>query len=249
MSDQAQSASANSRSLERVTSAMALPPRLRELLAEFAEGQTRPVTNAALAARMRTEATTWINAVHMQHRRCNNPVVEPDDPGDPVGRQEIDLHFLLVSLTRLRRAVGLATRIDELQDRLLGRLLEFDRRVPYLSDLRNVAEHFDEYTVGSGRNRKVGRAQLQNWAMGTSADGQLTWTWLGRTVDTAQVHAAATDLYRGFHAALKVHLGESQSLAGSRPVLPSTGIVDDAAMSDVLGTATDVADVIGPSSD
>lgn len=145
---------------------MAVPERVRELLEEFAQVQARPITDPALIERMRSEATTWINAVHMQHRRAKNP------HEDDVWRQEIDLYFLLVALTRLRRAVGLATRVAELQDPLLDRLIEFDRAIPSLTTLRNVAEHFDDYTTGKGRAANVKRHQLQVWGRSSGHHGR-----------------------------------------------------------------------------
>lgn len=177
-----------------------VPDRVRELLAEFSEVQASPITDSALVERMRTEATRWINAVHMQHRRISEPLVNADDPGAEVWRQEIDLHFLLVSLTRLRRAIGLATRVGSLQEALIDRIVEFDGHVPYLPRLRNVGEHFDDYTVGKGRDAEVRRAQLQTWSMGSDPEGHLIWNWLGEAVHLAEAHTAATDLYRGFLA-------------------------------------------------
>lgn len=72
---------------------------------------------------MRTKATTWINGVHVQHRRATRPRVDPEAPGDEVWRQGIDLHFLLVALTGLRRAVGRTGRVAELQGSLLDMLV------------------------------------------------------------------------------------------------------------------------------
>jgi hypothetical protein len=169
-----------------------MPDHLRALLAEFAAAQSRPITDSALVERMTTEATKWINAIHTQQRR----VSEINDPW----QKEIDLHFLLVSLTRLRRAIGLATRVDQLQEALIGRIAEFDGHVPYLPRLRNAGEHFDDYTVGNGRDTQVRRAQLQTWSMGSDPDGQLIWNWLGEELRLAEAHRAATDLYRGFLA-------------------------------------------------
>lgn len=185
---------------------MALPDRLLELLAEFKEIQARPITDQALVERMRTEATTWVNGVHMQHHRISKPLAVPDDPSAGAWRQEIDLHFLLVALTRLRRAVGLATRVGLIQQALLVRIAEFDDQVPYLLRLRNVGEHFDDYTIGKGRDSQVKRAQLQTWSMGSDTNGQLTWTWLGVEMRPAEAHAAAKNLYRGFLADAEQYL-------------------------------------------
>jgi hypothetical protein len=172
---------------------MPMPDRLREFLAESAAIQASPVTDSALVERMRTEATRWVNAVHMQHRRISAP-------GAGVWQLEADLHFLFVSMTRLRRAIGLVTKVDQLQESLTGRIAHFDGHAPYLSRLRNVGEHFDDHTAGRGHDAQVSRAQLQTWSMDLDPEGDLSWTWLGQKVNLAQAHAAATDLYRGFLA-------------------------------------------------
>lgn len=178
---------------------MSLSDDFRTHLAEFARVQARPISDLSLVERMQTEATKWINAVHMQHRRVANPLVDERNRGFAVWRQEIDLHFLLVALTRLHRAVELAARVKELQAGLTIRIAEFDCRIPYLQLLRNVGEHFDDYTVGKGRERNVKRFQLQTWSMGKDAEGQLTWNWLGQELSVAEVYKAAKELYRGFH--------------------------------------------------
>lgn len=190
---------------------MANPERVRELLKEFAEAQSRPITDAALVKRMRTEATTWINAVHMQHRRATHPIVDPEAPGEEAWRQEIDLHFLLVALTRLRRAVGLTGRVEGLRDRLLDSLMEFDEDVPLLTTLRNVAEHFDDYTRGKGRTSQVKRHQLQVWSLGEDEDSGLVWRWLGVEFSVEGAHRAATRLYRSFLADANHYLSKARS--------------------------------------
>jgi hypothetical protein len=183
-----------------------MPDRMRELLAEFAAAQSRPISDPALVERMKSEATQWINAVHMQHRRISHPLVDVDEPGAEVWRQEIDLHFLLVSLTRLRRAVGLVTRVAALRASVLERVSEFDDRLPYLPLLRNVGEHFDDYTVGQGRKTEVRRAELQTWAFDRDTSGQLVWRWLGEQLNLAEAHSSAVNLYRGFIADVEQYI-------------------------------------------
>lgn len=190
---------------------MPVPDQPPEPLARFAEAQRKPVTDPALVERMKTEATTWINAVHMQYHRISRPVASPDDGAVQYWRQEIDLHFLLVALTRLRRAVVLAARVTQLQRALNDRVADFDRDVPYLLRLRNVAEHVDDYTTGRGRDRRVMRWQLQNWSLGSDQDGNVTWSWLGEEVDSAKGRLAAVDLYRSFLAEAEKYLSTFQN--------------------------------------
>jgi hypothetical protein len=190
---------------------MPIPDHLAELLARFANVQRKPVTDPALIKRMKTEATTWINAVHMQYHRISRPLASPSDGAVQYWRQEIDLHFLLVALTRLRRAVVLAARISQLQRTLNDRVADFDRDVPYLLRLRNVAEHVDDYTTGRGRDRRVMRWQLQNWSFGSDQDGNVTWSWLGEQVNPAKGRLAAVNLYRSFLAEVERYLSTFQN--------------------------------------
>ena len=177
---------------------VAVSERVRALLKRFTEVQARPITDAALVARMRSEATTWINAVHMQRRRASHPLVNPDAVGDEFWRQEIDLHFLVVALFRLRRAIALAATVDDLEAELNARLASFDEQVPWLKQVRHVAEHFDDYTTDKGRDPSIRRSQLQVWSLGEDEQNGLVWRWLDLDVSVEATHDAATDLYRRF---------------------------------------------------
>jgi hypothetical protein len=191
--------------------------RDRGLHAQLKEARARPITEPALVESMMSDAGGWMNAVHVQHRRITRPIT--DDPGEEpfdgrnalgatIWRQEIDLHFLLVALTRLRRAVRLAASVGQLQQALSDRITEFDERVPYLSRLRNVGEHFDDYTAGRGRDSQVSRTQLQTWTMSFESypESRLTWYWAGEEMRPAEAHAAAMDLYQGFLAEAERYL-------------------------------------------
>ena len=166
-------------------------------LPRFQAVQARPITEPALVERMRKEATTWINAVHMQFHRVESPLINPDDLGAEVWRQEIDLHFFVAAIMRLRRAVVCASAVNQLRSSLADLLDVFDRTVPSARLLRNVSEHFDDYAVGRGNDKKIKRSQLQVWSLGQE-DGQLIWRWLGEEVRLSAWHRAATTLYRGF---------------------------------------------------
>ena len=92
------------------------------------------------------------------------PLTDPADPRTQWEQQAADLHFLLVSLTRLRKAVESSPPpAAPLCAQLEALLADFDRRTEYLRRMRNVGEHFDDYTIGKGRDKQVGRAQLQTW--------------------------------------------------------------------------------------
>jgi hypothetical protein len=151
--------------------------------------------------RLRTEATTWINAVALQagriDRRHRMQYLESPD----AAAIEIDLHFFLVALIRLRRCVErVAKRLPELRAALRQRVETFDESVPSLVRLRNVSEHIDEYNLDEGRDVTVSRRQVQTWYMDTGARGGLIWGWIGERLDVQIADEAAVVLYRGFAA-------------------------------------------------
>jgi hypothetical protein len=163
------------------------------LRGELAELQESPITDLALVKHAMTDAAQWMVAVNMQHHRILEHL--DDDIPTPFPRRA-DFQFFLVSLTRLRRAISFAAKVDQLKQALSDRIVEFDGHVPFLSRLRNIGEHFDDYTAGRGRGTQVKRAQLRSsgWADGSDA----CVTWLGEKVHLAEVRAAAENLYSGF---------------------------------------------------
>ena len=64
-----------------------------------------------------------------------------------VFRKWADFDFLIVALTRLRRAAKLASDIPEIRELIIPALNAFDLALPGLKKLRNVAEHIDEYAI------------------------------------------------------------------------------------------------------
>jgi hypothetical protein len=96
--------------------------------------------------------------------------------------------------------VGLTAQVAEVQYRLLDYVAEFDGSVPSLMTLRNVAEHFDDYTTGRGRVEQIKRHQLQVWSLSEDASEGLVWRWLGMEFSVDSAHRAATVLYRSFLA-------------------------------------------------
>lgn len=188
---------------------METPQVLREFLETFKNQQSQPIADAALVERMTTEATTWINAVHMQYHRVTNPFVDPKAPGEEVWRQATDLHFLIVALTRLLRAVKLVTEVRHLKPKLDCLLQAFDDEVPSLTKFRNVAEHFDDYTTGKGHRQNVKRYQLQTWSLNEDSNRGLVWRWLNEEFSAEDAKAAATTLYRSFLKEVKDYLANS----------------------------------------
>jgi hypothetical protein len=146
----------------------------------------------ALVKHAMTDADLWMVAVNMQHHR----ILEHLDDFIFAWPRRVDFQFLLVSLTRLRRAISFAAEVDQLKQALSARIVEFDGRVPFLSRLRNIGEHFDDYAAGRGRGTQVTRDQLRSsrWSDGPEA----YIGWLGEEVRLAEVRAAAENLYSGF---------------------------------------------------
>ena len=106
---------------------------------------------------------------------------------------------------------SLVTTVQRLQGRLLEHLVTFDKDVPSLTTLRNVAEHFDDYTTGKGRLTQISRHQLQSWSLGEDAGQGLVWRWLDAEFCVDLAHRAATTLYRNFLADANHYLANAPS--------------------------------------
>jgi len=157
-----------------------------------------PPSAAVVVERLRTEATTWSNAVTLQAgrigRRHRKRYLEPAE----AEALEIDLHFFLVALVRLRRCVSrVGSHVSAIEPSLSRHLRSFDEAVPSLAKLRNVSEHIDEYNLDAGQDRSVSRRQVQNWYMDSSPSGGLIWAWLGERLDVGVAEGGATTLYKG----------------------------------------------------
>lgn len=72
-----------------------------------------------------------------------------------------DLQFLIVALSRLRRAAQLAADVPELKIRVEQAIDAFDSSMPDLKKMRNVAEHIDDYARGKGRDKSVKASSLE----------------------------------------------------------------------------------------
>lgn len=158
-----------------------------------------PPSRAVAVDRLRTEATTWINAVALQagriDRRHRNRHLESAE----AAALEADLHFLLVALIRLRRCISrVGGHVPEMQQALELHLRGFDDAIPSLARLRNVSEHIDEYNLDLGRDSSVRRGQVQTWHIDSTATGSLIWGWLGERLDVEGAYRSALVLYERF---------------------------------------------------
>lgn len=156
-------------------------------------------SEGVVVERLRTEATNWINAVSLQSGRIGRRFRKQYPEHVEVQALEVDLHFFLVAVVRLRRCVeSTGRRVTGLDARLGKRLDAFDGEVPWLLRVRNVSEHIDEYNLDEGRDGTVSRRQVQTWHLDAAEDGGPIWGWLGERLDIEQTEKAARALYRGF---------------------------------------------------
>ena len=146
-------------------------------------------TVGATYERARRLANVAMWAIEVQCRRLES--VEPED-ATFVLRRWTDFDFLIVALTRLRRAARLAARIPQLQASLGAALAQFDRALPDLKKMRDVAEHIDDYALDQGRQRAVARHSLEVSTM--EAEGP-TLHWLQARLNAREASEASRTLF------------------------------------------------------
>lgn len=146
-------------------------------------------TPAATYERARRLANVAMWSIELQCRRLE--AVEPEDV-EFVLRRWADFDFLIVALTRLRRATGLAAQIPQLRASLDTALEQFDKALPDLKKMRDVAEHVDDYAIDRGRQKAVGRRALEVSTM--QADGP-TLCWLQARLNAREASHASRALF------------------------------------------------------
>lgn len=143
--------------------------------------------SAATYERARRLANQALWTVDLQHRRLNS--VEPGDDKF-IFRKWSDFHFLIVALTRLRRAAELAAKVPAIREQVHGALQIFDAALPHLKKMRDVAEHIDDYAVDTGKDSEISRRSLEHG----HSDGE-TWQWLGFELDVSEALSASISLF------------------------------------------------------
>ncbi|MFZ5496142.1 MAG: hypothetical protein ACOZE5_12505 [Verrucomicrobiota bacterium] len=173
-------------------------------------------TNAATYERARRLANQALWTVDLQCRR-----LESDEPGDRqfILRKWSDLHFLIVALTRLRRAAQLSVKVVPISADMRAALATFDRALPHLKKMRDVAEHIDEYSVDAGRDQSVSRKSLE---VGY-CDGE-TWQWLGYDLNPRAALMAGIELFEAIR-----RCGTVISTEPNKALEPTEGAVTDRA--------------------
>ena len=133
--------------------------------------------------------------IDLQCRRLRSS--EPED-STFVFRRWADFDFLIVALTRLRRAATLAASLPEIQQSLSTALNEFNLALPQLKRLRDVAEHIDDYAIDEGRKRFIRRQSLEISSL--SEDGS-TLNWLSVRLNSYEALEASQKLFEVIKAA------------------------------------------------
>lgn len=147
----------------------------------------------AIYERARRLANLAVWTVALQHRRLRT--TEPED-GEFLFRRWADFQFLIVALTRCRRAAVLATKVARIEDSMKAAIQAFDAALPMLKNMRDVAEHFDDYAVDEGWNQKVSRSSLEVGVFGEKA-----FEWLGYRLDADEALEAAQKLFSAIQSA------------------------------------------------
>jgi hypothetical protein len=144
---------------------------------------------AASYERAKRLANIALWSVELQCRRLRS--AEPED-GAFALRKWADFHFLVVSLTRLRRAAQLAARVPELHRHLADAIARFDSALPGLKAMRDVSEHIDEYALDQGQRRNVSRQELE---VSSLAEEGPTLNWLGSTLNASDALRSSQELF------------------------------------------------------
>ncbi len=115
-------------------------------------------------------------------------------------RRWADFDFLIVCLTRLRRAAKLAEGIPEIRSELTVALQEFDKALPHLKRMRDVSEHIDDYAIDRGRESSISRKQLEVSTV-SNDDSSSTIEWLGVQLNSLEALNASQRLFESIKGA------------------------------------------------
>lgn len=155
-----------------------------------------PASPAVTYERARRLANIALWGVSLQCRRLASS--EPED-ATFVLRRWTDFDFLIVCLTRLRRAATLAARVPQVRGQMVEAIAAFDAALPSLRRMRNVAEHIDDYATEQGRETPfVPRQSLEVSMM--SVDG-MELNWIGGHLNAAEALVASRRLFEAMKVA------------------------------------------------
>ena len=137
--------------------------------------------------RARRFSNLAMRTIALQCRRLKS--AEPEDD-DWIFQREADFQFLIVALTRLLRAADLASKVESIKPHIKESIDEFDEALPGLREMRNTAEHIDEYAIDGGHNKNISRKKLEVVKI-TDTE----FEWLGYRLDTMAALRASEVLF------------------------------------------------------
>lgn len=151
------------------------------------------LSEADVVERAKSLANQWAWAVSLQHDRITKP--RPQDklfhPFGIDAFNEADVHFLVISLRRLRTVATTLEHAPQVWDSVRSAIQAFDARLPWLKRLRDVFEHLEDYAVDSNLRRSdTSRGELQVWSFDENG-----MQWLDYDIDWKEARSAAKDLY------------------------------------------------------
>lgn len=156
-------------------------------------------------ARRLANVAMW--SIDLQCRRLRG--TEPEDETF-VFRKWADFDFLVVGLTRLRRAAQLAADIPGLES-VADAIADFDHALPDLKTVRDVAEHIDAYAVDKGfkspkKNDEPNKKTVvrQSLEVSTMDDDGPTLHWLDASLDARDAFRASQRLFEAIKDGSKV---------------------------------------------
>ena len=120
-----------------------------------------------------------------------------------VMRSFVDLEFLLVALTRLRRAANVINSFPYTETKLSQAMEKYDRRLSGLKQLRNITEHYDDYLLKKDRGKIINLKLIRSGYM-TKCMSYDCVEWMDFKLDLDECQAASEELYTSMKAARKL---------------------------------------------
>ena len=143
-------------------------------------------------------ANRWMHAVELQAKRIIGPVIDLSAGHEAYrtewNQRQLDLDYFLIALNRLRVAVRSANETLKNAD-ITAALRVFDTKVPDVKDLRDIAEHFDEYDreVGKLNKKNTLTSESPSYGWGDS-DGSINYR--GKKISVVTAREAARQLHK-----------------------------------------------------
>jgi len=160
-------------------------------------------------------ATEWIKGVHMFEYRLLHDLPEDKIFEHKMFRDDIDFHCFLISCRRLERAVTMAYGIwdNTIEKKNLKKVLAtFKKETPYLTQLRNVGEHFDDYLLQKGKDKSIDSSGLRVYSVGFEKGKAYEVEWLNYKINLRQAVKATDVLYKNFIAIYKQAVARRKAL-------------------------------------